>query len=56
MESWDFLKDSGVVINNPITFKVSIYDCKCEELDQYLVYTKGPSKLNKTQYDALSDA
>ena len=55
MESWDFLKDNGVVINNPITFKVSIYDCKCEELDQYLVYTKGTSKLNKIQYDALSD-
>ena len=56
MESCDFLKDNGVAINNPITFKVSIYDCKCEELDQYLVYTKGTSKLNKTQYDALSDA
>ena len=55
MESWDFLKEGGVEINNPITFKVSIYDCKCEELDQYLVYTKGSNSLNKTQYDALSD-
>ena len=56
INSWDFLKTGTTPINNPITFKVSIYNCALTDLDQYLVYTNGSSVINKEQYDALSDS
>lgn len=56
LSDWDFLTDEGNPINNPITFNVYLYNCACDDLDQYIVYTKGTSKLSKNDYDLLSDA
>lgn len=50
MTSWDFL--SG---DNPIKFGVYIYNCSTDDINDYLVYTKGASTLSKTEYDALTE-
>ena len=54
LTSWDFIVRNGTPVENPCLFNIYVYNCSVDDLGQYLVYTKGSSKLNAEDYNALS--
>ena len=51
--TWDYIKSNGDLKENPITFKVYIYDAT--SFESLVRYSKGINELNYAQYMALSE-